>query len=92
MASYAARAMKMLLLDDALRPQAATLVPKVLCSAIIYWEDEILCLRELLSGLQTLCWDKTCVKHVLSHPSIIAALFDHAQVQFVMFIFIFIVT
>lgn len=77
--SYAARALKMLLLDDALRPQAAMLVPAVVCKAVLYWEDEILCLRELLAALQTLCWDKACVKHVLPVPGILPALFDHAQ-------------
>lgn len=40
---------------------------------------QILCLRELLAALQTLCWDKLCVKSVLSCPGIFAALVDHAQ-------------
>jgi len=39
--SYAARALKMLLLDDALRPQAANVVPGIVCSAILQWEDEV---------------------------------------------------
>jgi hypothetical protein len=38
-----------------------------------------LCLRELLAALQTLCWDKLCVKSVLSNAGIIPALVDHAQ-------------
>lgn len=47
--SYAARALKILILDDALRPQAVVAgVPSVVCAAITQWEDEILCLRELL--------------------------------------------
>ena len=40
-ASYASRALKMLLLDDALRPQAANIVPGVVCDAILHWEDEV---------------------------------------------------
>lgn len=40
-ASYAARALKMLILDDALRPQIATIVPPIICEAINYWEDEV---------------------------------------------------
>jgi hypothetical protein len=65
-ASYSARALKILILDDALRPQTLVAgVPAVVCAAIKQWEDEILCLRELLGALQTLCWDKQCVKGVL---------------------------
>jgi hypothetical protein len=56
----------MLILDDALRPQAIVAgVPAVVCGAIKQWEDEILCLRELLGALQTLSWDRQCVKGVL---------------------------
>ena len=40
-ASYAAKALKMLILDDALRPQAANVVPGVVCDAVLYWEDEV---------------------------------------------------
>lgn len=64
-ASYSAKALKLLILDDALRPQAAVAdVPAVVCTAIKQWEDEILVLRELLGALQTLCWDRQCVKGV----------------------------
>jgi hypothetical protein len=57
----------MLILDDALRPQAITAgVPGIVCAAIAKWEDEALCLQELLGSLQTLCWDKACVRHVLA--------------------------
>ena len=65
-ASYSARALKLLLLDDALRPQAGSAgVPAIVCSAIKQWDEEPLCLRELLGALQTLCWDKQCVRGVL---------------------------
>lgn len=65
-ASYSARALKSLLLDDALRPQAVVAgVPAIVCLAIKQWEDEVLCLRELLGAFQTLCWDKQCVRSVL---------------------------
>jgi hypothetical protein len=58
-ASYSARALKLLILDDALRSQAIVAgVPSVVCGAIKQWEDEVLCLRELLGALQTLTWDK----------------------------------
>lgn len=60
-ASYSARALKLLILDDALRSQAIVAgVPSVVCGAIKQWEDEVLCLRELLGALQTLTWDKVC--------------------------------
>lgn len=77
--SYSARALKILLLDDALRPQAgAAGVPTVVCTAIKQWEDEVLCLRQLLGALQTLCWDKACVKGVL-HADIVFHLIDYIQ-------------
>lgn len=66
-AMYAARAVKGLLLDDALRPQAAASgIVGVVCDALKHWEDEAICVRELLATLQTLCWDKACVKAVLA--------------------------
>eukprot|EP01035_Chromulina_nebulosa_P021732 gene21732-28125_t len=75
--SYAARALKLLLLDDALRPQAVVAgVPAVVCATLKQWEDEILCLRELLGALQTLCWDKQCVRSVLQ-ADIISQLNDY---------------
>lgn len=76
-ASYAAKAIKLLLLDDVLRPQAVVAgVPAVVCAAIKQWEDEVLCLRELLGALQTLCWDKNTVKGVLQ-ADIIKYLIDY---------------
>ena len=79
-ASYSAKALKLLILDDALRPQTVVAgVPAVICAAIKQWEDELLCLRELLGALQTLCWDKSCVKGVLQ-ADIISHLIDYIQV------------
>ena len=78
-ASYSARALKLLLLDDALRPQAVqTGVASVVCSSIAQWEDEVLCLRELLGALQTLSWDKTCIKSVID-GDVISYLIDFVQ-------------
>lgn len=78
-ASYSARAMKLLLLDDALRPQAVSAgVPAVVCAAVDQWQDEVLCLRELLGALQTLTWDKLSVKSVLQ-TDIIKNVVDFAQ-------------
>lgn len=77
--SYSAKALKSLLLDDALRPQAIVAgVPAIICTSIKQWEDEVLCLRELLGALQTLCWDKQCVKSVLQ-ADIIKSLYDFVQ-------------
>lgn len=79
--SYSARALKILILDDALRPQALSAgVPAVVCGAIKQWEDEILCLRELLGSLQTLSWDKQCVKGVLQ-ADIVSNLIEYIQVM-----------
>ena len=76
-ASYSARALKILILDDALRPQTIVAgVPAVVCAAVKQWEDEILCLRELLGALQTLSWDKQCVKAVLQ-TDVICNLIDY---------------
>eukprot|EP00602_Paraphysomonas_sp_CaronLab_P010972 CAMPEP_0185017750 /NCGR_PEP_ID=MMETSP1103-20130426/660_1 /TAXON_ID=36769 /ORGANISM="Paraphysomonas bandaiensis, Strain Caron Lab Isolate" /LENGTH=279 /DNA_ID=CAMNT_0027547317 /DNA_START=179 /DNA_END=1015 /DNA_ORIENTATION=+ len=78
-ASYSARALKLLVLDDALRSQAVVAgVPAVVCGAIRQWEDEVLCLRELLGALQTLTWDKACVKGVLQ-TDIVGHVIDFAQ-------------
>jgi hypothetical protein len=42
----------MLILDDALRPQAITAgVPSIVCSTIKKWDDEVLCLQVLLRPL-----------------------------------------
>jgi hypothetical protein len=48
------------------------------CGAIKQWEDEILCLRELLGALQTLSWDRQCVKGVLQ-ADIVSHLVDFAD-------------
>jgi hypothetical protein len=62
---YAARAVKVLLLDDALRGQAVMVgIPRVLVQAVDVWEEEVPCLREILAALQTLTWDKHAVKRV----------------------------
>jgi hypothetical protein len=80
--SYSARALKILILDDALRPQAIVAgVPAVVCGTIKQWEEEILCIRELLGALQTLTWDKQCVKGVLQ-TDIIPSIIDFIQVTF----------
>lgn len=79
--SYAARALKLLLMDDALRPQTLSSdIPITVCNAVKQWDDEILCLRELLGTLQTLCWDKQCVKPVLQ-GGIISHLIDYISVS-----------
>lgn len=80
-ASYSARALKILLLDDALRSLTVGAgIPAVVCTAIQQWEDEILCLRELLGALQTLTWDKQCVKSVLQ-ADVISNLILYATVR-----------
>jgi hypothetical protein len=79
--SYSARALKVMLLDDALRPQTVIAgVPAVVCTAIKQWDDEILCLRELLGALQTLCWDRQCVKGVLQ-ADVVANLIEYVTVR-----------
>lgn len=78
-ACYSAKAIKMLILDDALRPQAVVAgVPAIVCAAIKQWQDEVLCLRELLGALQTLCWDRHCVKGVLQ-ADIVMQLIEYIQ-------------
>ena len=68
-------------MDDVLRPQAmAADIPAVLCGAIKQWEDEVLCLREQLGALQTLCWDRHTIKGVLQ-ADIIKHLVDYLQVS-----------
>ena len=47
--AYAARGIKLLVLDDALRPQATVAgIPSVLAAALGEWEDDAPCLREIL--------------------------------------------
>jgi hypothetical protein len=53
--SHNAVQVKALILDDALRPQAVQAgVASVVCQAMQQWEDEIICMRELLAAAQTL--------------------------------------
>eukprot|EP00903_Cladosiphon_okamuranus_P009407 g8971.t1 len=64
--AYAARGIKLLVLDDALRPQATVAgIPSVLAAALREWEDDAPCLREILGALQTLCCDKATVLPVV---------------------------
>lgn len=47
--AYAARSIKLLVLDDALRPQAtAAGVPSALASAFVARESDLECMREIL--------------------------------------------
>ena len=78
-ATYSARALKALLLDDALRPQAISAgVPHIIAEAINLWEDEVLVLREVLGIVQTLCWDSRCVRSVLL-PDVVGQLIQFVQ-------------
>jgi hypothetical protein len=78
-ACFSARALKLLLLDDSLRSQVGTTgISKAVVSAMKHWEEEVLCIRELLGVLQTLCWDRQCVSAVLS-PDIISYLVGYMQ-------------
>jgi hypothetical protein len=80
-AKYAASATKILLLEDSLRPQVNVAgLPTVICSAVKSWEDELSCLRELLAALQTLCWDKNCIRSVIqADKETITHLIDYIQ-------------
>mmetsp|Transcript_6725 Transcript_6725/g.8338 ORF Transcript_6725/g.8338 Transcript_6725/m.8338 type:complete len:338 (-) Transcript_6725:701-1714(-) len=61
-AYHSARAVKTLILDDALRPQAVAVgIPKVLVDALRRWSSDQQCVRELLGALQTLSWDRGAV-------------------------------
>ena len=63
---FSSRAVKTLLLDDALRPQAvAAKIPAVLVTALARWKDEPHICRELLGGLQTLLWDRSSAGAVI---------------------------
>lgn len=47
--AYAARGIKLLVLDDTLRSQATVAgIPSVLAAALREWEDDAPCLREIL--------------------------------------------
>jgi hypothetical protein len=76
---FSMRALKFLILDDALRPQiGAGGVPGVVITALQYWEEEVLCVREILGVMQTLCWDRTYARHITT-TKIISYLTDFTQ-------------
>ena len=78
-ACFSARALKILVTDDSLRVQVGvTGVSRVVISAIKRWEEEVLCVRELLGILQTLCWDRHGVSS-LTNPEIISYLIGYIQ-------------
>ena len=60
----------------------------MVCASVKQWEDEVLCLRELLGSLQTLTWDKACVKSVLQ-GEVIPYLIDFMQVVLPMLKYIY---
>ncbi|CAN0495866.1 unnamed protein product [Ectocarpus sp. 12 AP-2014] len=65
--AYSARSIKILVVDDALRPQAAAAgVPSVLATALKVRDGDTACLREILGALQTLCYDKETVLSVIT--------------------------
>lgn len=69
-AYYSARAVKTLLLDDALRGQALLVgLPSVLLTALTAWQEEAPCLREILASIQTLTWDKYAIKSIIKSTS-----------------------
>ncbi len=69
-AYYSARAIKTLLLDDALRSQALMVgLPAVLVTALHTWHEELPCLREILAALQTLSCDRHTVQAILVTPA-----------------------
>ncbi|CAN0356250.1 unnamed protein product, partial [Scytosiphon promiscuus] len=73
--AYAARGIKLLVLDDALRPQATVAgIPSVLAAALREWEDDAPCLREILGALQTLCCDKATVLPVVDAGALASVL------------------
>ena len=58
--------MKILLLDDALRPQAIAVgIPTTLTEALLYYNEEIPVVREQLAGIQTCLSDRSAVKIVV---------------------------
>jgi hypothetical protein len=70
-ATFAARAVKNLLLDDALRPQAcAAGLPLAIVKSLQRWKGEVLCLRELLGGLQTVLWDRQSAQGICTSHSV----------------------
>lgn len=78
-ACFSARALKILVTDDSLRVQMGiTGVSRVVIAAIKRWEAEVLCVRELLGILQTLCWDRQGVSPLVN-PEIISYLIGYMQ-------------
>ncbi|CAM9780187.1 unnamed protein product, partial [Ectocarpus sp. 8 AP-2014] len=73
--AYAARGIKLLVLNDALRPQATVAgIPSVLAAALREWEDDAPCLREILGALQTLCCDAATVLPVVDAGALASVL------------------
>ncbi|CAB1115824.1 unnamed protein product [Ectocarpus sp. CCAP 1310/34] len=73
--AYAARGIKLLVLNDALRPQATVAgIPSVLAAALREWEDDAPCLREVLGALQTLCCDAATVLPVVDAGALASVL------------------
>jgi len=72
-ATYAARAVKLLLLDDALRTQAVGVgIPRVVVEATQYWSEneDVPALRELMGALQTLTWDKATAQPTIESGAV----------------------
>ena len=77
---FSARALKILVTDDSLRVQVGTTgVSRVVIDAIKRWEDEVLCVRELLGILQTLCWDRQGVQYFLTVPDVLTYLIRYMK-------------
>jgi len=78
-ACFSARALKFLVVDDVLRPQiGASGVSRVVVAALNFWGEEVLCVRELLGVMQTLCWDRAYVRSIAT-PEVITCLTDFVQ-------------
>lgn len=78
---YAAKGLKILLLDDSLRSQALHInLSNVLLTCLKNNEDNSSCLKEILSILQILTWDKLYVKNIL-HVNIIKNIIDLIEVS-----------
>lgn len=75
---YSARALKNLLLDDALRPAALSGgISSVLLEAMGQWKHEPVCLREILGAVQTLLADSRGVSSVKRFDDLIPGLVVH---------------
>lgn len=55
-------------------------ISALVCNSLKQWINEPLCSRELIGSLQTLAWDKQCVKTILQ-TDVIASLYQFAQVN-----------